>query len=129
MNQTESYLDHEWNSYVCVTSRLPFFRECMWLRAIVHYEGLDEKKKTALKWKRLEVVTNKANLIISCLTAVRFSLFIDDLFPAKWFRILFFMWKCKKTNKESHFKSDEYFKHDPQILQKDKIFFLPCRLL
>ena len=61
--------------------------------------------------------------IISCLTAVRFSLFIDDLFPAKWFHILFFMWKCKKSNKESHFKSDEYFKHDPQILPKDKIFF------
>ena len=67
--------------------------------------------------------------IISCLTAVRFSLFIDDLFPAKWFHILFFMWKCKKSNKESHFKSDEYFKHDPQILPKDKIFFLPRRLL
>lgn len=80
------------------------------------------EKKTALKWNVLDSLLIKST-IISCLTAVRFSLFIDDLFPAKWFLILFFMWKCKKSNKESHFKSDEYFKHDPQILPKDKIFF------
>ena len=121
MNQAESYLNHEWNSYVCVTSRLPLFCECLWLWVIVRYEGLNGKK-TALKWNVLDSLLIKST-IISCLTAVRFSLFIDDLFPAKWFLILFFMWKCKKSNKESHFKSDEYFKHDPQILPKDKIFF------
>ena len=34
----------------------------------------------------------------------------------------------KNSNKESHFKSDEYFEHDPQILPKDKIFFYRAAL-
>ena len=128
MNQAESYLNHEWNSYVRVTSRLLFFRECMWLRAIVHNEGLDEKKKTALKWKRLEVITNKANNYLMSHCCPVFSLYRWP-FSGQVIPYPFFMWKCKKSNKESHFKSDEYFEHDRQILPKDKIFFLPCRLL